>query len=294
MTGVWVFGPDDIYLVGNNLYRFDGSSFHQIHTRDSTHHVTMDGAMNGYSIFAFDTNHYWLIHYGGDAVHSLTNGVFEDFRPGQTNACWGQSSHDLFVVGNAGQIHHYDGTTFTDMASPTTKDLRSVWGTSHNDVWACGANVSTGQTTLLHYDGTIWTEDPLANTESAKRSGMFVVWAGDSLGHHLAVTAGSNVYHRTDGGAWRNDTTLVPNSLGQGTFVGLYLLSANSSTDIMAAGSWGWVGHWNGKTWQRYDALYDYSNVNYIGKALSLKGNTACVVGTKNGQSWVAIGRRAK
>ena len=178
------------------------------------------------------------------------------------------------------------------MISNTTKDLHSVWGTNTNNVWACGANTTTGETTILHYDGISWTVDNLSNTESAKHSGLFATWTCDSLGHQLVITSGSNVYRKTDIGSWRNDTTLVPNNLGGNNFVGLYLLSGNTSTDFMAAGGWGWVGHWNGKTWRRYDEIYNYGNPSFVTDALSVKGNTVCVVGEKSGQSWIAVGTR--
>ena len=64
----------------------------------------------------------------------------------------------MFFVGSSGHISHFDGSNFTQMTSNTTKDLRSVWGTTHNDVWASGANTTTGETTILHFDGSTWQE----------------------------------------------------------------------------------------------------------------------------------------
>ncbi len=232
-----------------------------------------------------------MVH-GSIAFHTSDGKHFDDNRKGAVNACWGTSSQDMFFVGNGGSIFHYDGTKFTQMASGTTKDLHSVWGTGSNNVWACGANTSTGETTILHFDGNSWQEDILATSNSALHSGLFATWATDSAGYPFIVTSGSNIYRKTGSGSWRNDTTLVPNNLGGNNFVGLYLLSGNTSTDFMACGGWGWVGHWNGKTWKRYDELYNYGNPSFISDALSVKGNTACVVGEKSGQSWVAIGTR--
>ena len=296
ITGCWVFGQNDIYIVGNSLWHFDGTSFIIVPVYDRTHNnVPMNPGLNGNNIFAFSKTDFWMV-YGGLAYHTLDGKYFDYLLPGgqsgSVNSCWGTSSNNMFFVGNRGLIYHYNGTKFDSMNSNTNKDLTSVWGTSNNNVWASGFNSSTGETVILHYDGTSWSIDNLSNDAGAKSSGLDAVWTCDSSGHSFVATSGATVYRKTDNGAWRNDAGLIPNALGGGTFVGLYLLRGNTPSDIMAAGSWGWVGHWNGKTWKKYDTLYDYNNSDYTAGALSVNGNTACVVGTKGGASWVAIGQR--
>jgi len=290
-TGVWVFGSNDMILVGDRLWYFDGTTFTPIDAVNNTYHTSMNGGLSGSNIFAFSKSDYWLVD--GRALHTSDGKYFDDMRPNlYIRACWGISSNDMFFVGDGGHIFHYDGTTFSDMISNTTKDLTSIWGTNHNNVWACGFNTSTGETDIVHYDGSTWTEDPLATTKTAHLSGLSAVWVCDSSGVPFVATSGSNVYRKTGAGAWRNDTTLIPNSLGGNNFVGLYRLSGNAATDFMAIGGWGWVGHWNGKTWKKYDELYDYSIANFIPYGLSVKGNTACVVGGKSGQKWMVVGTR--
>jgi hypothetical protein len=58
----------------------------------------------------------------------------------------------LFAVGEAGTILRYDGVRWYAMASPTTKALRTVWGTGPTDVFAAGEDGA-----LLHFDGSAWT-----------------------------------------------------------------------------------------------------------------------------------------
>ena len=43
---------------------------------------------------------------------------------------WGSSGSDVFAVGDAGTILHYDGSAWTPMSSGTTDSLRGVWGSS--------------------------------------------------------------------------------------------------------------------------------------------------------------------
>ena len=291
LTGVWVFDSTDIIIVGNFLWHFDGKTFTEIEAISSTTGIALSGALSGFSIFALSKKDYWLVH-GSIAFHTTDGKYFEDIRPGTTNACWGTSSNDIFIVGNGGQIHHFDGSKFTDMTSPTTKDLRSVWGTSHTDVWACGFNSSTAGTVLIHYDGSSWTEDPISIQKGIYATGGFnAVWAYDSSGHKFVTTCGAILLRKTDNGSWRSDSGMIPNSLGSGSWVGIAPLG-NNPNDLFVTGGWGFTAHWNGKTWKKYDQLYDYSNSNYGAAGFSVKENTACMVGTKSGNSWVAIGRR--
>ena len=53
---------------------------------------------------------------------------------------WGSGPDDVFAVG-AGTILHYDGTTWTNMASNSKMGGGAVWGSGPNDVYAVGPNV---------------------------------------------------------------------------------------------------------------------------------------------------------
>jgi hypothetical protein len=292
LTGCWIFGDTDIRIMGNYFYKFNGATFIKLSAYNLTRSKEMGGGLNGYNIFGFDRDDYWLISGSGSrAYHSAYDTRFEEFNPGNTNSCWGPSSNDMFVVGNGGQIHHYDGTKFTDMVSGTTKRLSSVWGTSHNDVWATGYNSSTDESILLHYDGNSWTEDDFSTSGQTREYGIGNVWATDSAGHRLAVISGTYIFRKTDNGSWRKDTSDLHNGLGGHSYVSIAAYGGTPD-NMIAAGGWGYISHWNGKTWHWYDKFFDYSNAIYGAAAMSIKGNIACVVGIKSGQSWVAIGRR--
>jgi hypothetical protein len=278
-------------IVGNNLWHFDGTNSQKIHTIRNGTGNSLDDGWNGNSIFAFSQTEWWLV-YGGIAMHTKDGAHFDDIRPGSSNACWGSSPNDVFIVGNGGQIHHWDGTSFTQMNSGTTKDLRSVWGTSSSDVWACGYNSSTGGTILLHFDGNNWDEDPISISKGINATGGFDgVWACDSSGHKIVVTSGAILIRKTDNLFWRSDSGLIPNRQSDGTFIGIGP-SGNNVNDFMAIGPWGFLAHWNGKTWKQYLSLFDYGNPDYYTAAFSMKDNTACALGQKSGQAWMAVGQR--
>ncbi len=66
---------------------------------------------------------------------------------------WANSGSDVFAVGFAGTILHYDGSAWSEMSSGTTRRLYGMWGSSGSDVFAVG---EAG--TILHYDGSAWSE----------------------------------------------------------------------------------------------------------------------------------------
>jgi hypothetical protein len=297
LNGCWVFGPNSIYVVGGSMYKTtDGTHWTLVNLNDADHGYSLNGIISGVSMFALTETDYWLTN--GFPIHVTTGGSAKQYRidtgswAGPLHSGWGTSSNDMYFVGNGGLILHFDGSTWTKMSSGTTKDLHSIWGTSDQNIWACGSNASTGTTVLLHYNGTSWSEDPISIAKGSSATGGFeVVWACDSAGHNFVVTSGALLLRKTDNGAWRSDSGLIPNRLPDGSFVGIGARGGKAN-DFIVAGGWGFIAHWNGASWYQYSSLFDYSNAEYGAAAASMQGSTICVVGIKSGSSWVAIGQR--
>jgi hypothetical protein len=293
VTGVWVFDDTNIFIMGDYLYRFNGTTFFNLDPRVPPSRP-ISGSLADKYLFAFTPADYWIggrgivYHIIGDIVTEYRN-TTSDFDG--VTSFWGTSSNDIFFVCVQGNISHFDGTTFTKMTSPTTKNLKDVWGTSHNDVWATGYNSSTDESVLLRYDGVSWTEDEFSTSNQTRQFGIGSVWACDSAGHKVRTISGTRVFRKTDNSTWRKDSAEIGNSLGGGTFIGLGI-RGNSANDLMTVGGWGFVSHWNGKTWHKYDELYNYGDATFGPRGFSMNGNTACVVGGKSTGSWIAIGRR--
>ncbi len=67
--------------------------------------------------------------------------------------CWGTSGSNIFVVGDFGAIHHFNGNRWSKQTTGTWYTLHDVWGTGPSNVWAVG---NAGL--ILHSDGGGWTE----------------------------------------------------------------------------------------------------------------------------------------
>ncbi|MCK5618476.1 MAG: hypothetical protein KAJ17_03710, partial [Candidatus Krumholzibacteria bacterium] len=121
----------------------------------------------------------------------MNSGATEHLR-----GIWGSSANDVFAVGDAGTILHYNGSEWTAMTSGTSVDLADVWGPAHDDVFVTG---DAG--TILHYDGDGWTRVPLEVTDPIGR-----MWgAADGAGRvqlFAIVTDGTTALLEFDGGSW--------------------------------------------------------------------------------------------
>ncbi len=296
LSGVWIFGPNNIYVVGGAVRKFDGVSWKDV--SPSSAHGSLSGKLSGSYMFAFQENDYWLVN--GDIIDHCVDGFAQEIRTDSLSGTaplhtiWGSSSKDLFAVGDGGMILHYDGAAWTRMNSGTSKDIGHVWGTSDKNIWAAGWNQTKNLSVLVHYDGNGWQEVNLGQLHdvSTSSNGLISVWGCDSAGHAKTYACGSFVYRMTDSGPWSNDSGLLANRLPDSTYAGLNEMRGNGSNDFMVEGAGGFLSHWNGKSWYLYKSLYDYYAPSHDVSGLAFKDNTVCMVGIDQGQGWVVIGRR--
>ena len=111
---------------------------------------------------------------------------------------WGSSTSDVYVVGSAGTILHYDGAQWTAVSSGTDQSLLDVWGTSGQDVYAVGAGG-----TILHWDGAGWTALPSRTTRS-----LHGVWGSSPIDVYVVGDSGTVLHY--DGLAWKAAPGLEP------------------------------------------------------------------------------------
>ena len=138
---------------------------------------------------------------------------------------------DGWAVGSEGTILHYDGTSWSEVSSPTSNDLYSVSMVSPTDGWTVGGTLE--QSTILHYDGTFWSKvsSPTSNqllsvTMLSPIDGWAVGWG--------------NLFHY-DGTSWSEVSSPTSESL--------YSVSMVSSTDGWAVGGGGTILHYDGTSW---------------------------------------------
>lgn len=175
----------------------------------------------------------------GNRVCSTDKWCWENPLPqGNTmRSIWGTAANDIWAVGEAGTILHYDGVTWSSpiaTGEAGTQDLFSIYGTSATDIWAVGA-----RGTLVHWNGTAWSvsnQSGLATTQN-----LAAIWGSGK--EYWAVGAGGTILHY-DGMDWSG----APGN-GQVTTANLAAIWGSSPTDIWAVGANTAILHWNGTAW---------------------------------------------
>lgn len=81
---------------------------------------------------------------------------------------YGSSEKDVWAVGDAGRILHYDGQAWQEIASPTTKTLHRCWLAGPGDFWAVG---DAG--TIVHWNAVTSNIDLIPSGISAN---LYSVW----------------------------------------------------------------------------------------------------------------------
>jgi hypothetical protein len=83
----------------------------------------------------------------------------ESYRQYAVNAVWGSSASSVDIVGAAGTIVHWDGTSLTLAPPLTTYTLNAIWGAGPDDVW-----VASTPDVILHRTAAGWSKAPPAET----------------------------------------------------------------------------------------------------------------------------------
>ena len=142
LLGVWGSGPADVFAagVGGTILHYDGTSWSP---QTSGTSQDLQGLWGSGPADVFAVGAGTILHYDGKGWTSQTIGA------GATSTAlmgvWGSGPADVFAAGAAGTILHYNGATWSLLASGTAQSLAGVWGSGAGDVFAVG-----GAGTILH------------------------------------------------------------------------------------------------------------------------------------------------
>jgi hypothetical protein len=262
-TSVWGSGPNDVWVVGDSLDGLVGLASHwdgTTWTRTDVGSVPLLGAVSGQG--AGDAwavgDHGTVARWDGSTWRSTTAGtdatlnavwvdgpddVWVAANPGTfthwngsawssgtsygkvVGGLWGSAPNDVWAVGD--WIQHYDGKSWSPVATPEGVSLSHVWGSGPNDVWAVGNSI-------LHFDGSMWNPSP-----GAPGGYFYGVW-GSGPNDVWAVGQGMSIVH-WDGAKW--------SALPSPTKFDLYAVWGSGPNDVWAVGDNHAVVHFNGHAW---------------------------------------------
>jgi len=247
-------------------------------------------------VFAFSSTDVWfasggVFHWNGQTVTSYWINDFPGnpspiLSPGQTaEGIWGASSSDLYAVGLAGAMAHFDGILWQKRESGTTLPLNDIWGTKDlssgiGEILCVASNkyLDEGKKVLRITGSTVTS---IADTGLSW--GISGVWFTMS-GPYYVVGAGVGRKSILDTTSWKVSgpqeiTTYFSNAI-----------RGNNQNDIVVAGAFGEIVHYNGSSWKSFLTQTAMANGTFY--SVAFKGSIIVSVGQVGNRAVVAKGKR--
>ena len=252
------------------------------------------------TIFAFSENDIWFstfVKYDGQNFISLPiPGILMGWSP---NKIWGTSSNDLYVVGNSGNIAHYQNGQWSRIESGTDVDLKDIYGSlDGKELWTCGWSNQNGRVTIIKIKDngveSIWESQTnrefsyyyggqLLNTLWANGNEEFVFATGVVTRHSLL----NKKLVRFDWVPFLNGVKV----LDLGNYA--YRIRGSNKNNISIIGDEAMIWHYNGVTWHKFEELQNVDDRLY---GLAVTENLIVTVGIGYGnglgEALILIGRR--
>lgn len=183
-------------------------------------------------------------------------------------AVFALSPSDIWAVGSAGSIDHFDGTAWRPSASGVTGDLTDVWASGPTDVYATSASGP-----LLRYNGTQWA--PVAGVTSASMAG---IW-GANASNIWVIESGAKVV-RYNGTTWAESTIAGANT----TLAGI---GGTAADDVWVSDAGGNMSRWSGTAWAVSKiATRPLAGVSAVSKTEAWTADNAGNAWRWNGTAW--------
>jgi hypothetical protein len=234
-------------------------------------------------------------HWNGTAWSEVTSPLVEG---DSLRAVAAISANDVWAVGNRSEqgfenalIEHWDGTAWSIVpdssisgVGASTNILLSVSADASNDVWAVGSE------TLLHFNGTTWSEVPSpfmhANSVTAlSPSNAWAVGTVTVFADHRQHT--KPAIEHWDGTSWSIVSSPNPNPAPTRD-TALYGIAAVSADDIWAVGAGNFstnsgtatlIEHWDGTSWTIVSSPDPGTASNALFAVAALSDGTVLAVG---------------
>ncbi len=193
-------------------------------------------------VFALNENDIWFsgyIRYDGTKFIELP--IPSILMGWQINKMWGSSSNDLYVVGDGGNIAHYDGSSWTKIESGTSMRFLDISGKEKSNILYAIASEFPHDVNnyfvVINQEKKV-KEIKLNNILYSK----ITVW---SCGEKNVYLGGAGLSRSIDGcKIWKEERGIS----------NLYINKVRGllSNDIIICGHFGLLAHWNGNNWKEY------------------------------------------
>ena len=179
---------------------------------------------------------------------------------------WGSNSRDIYFVGRGGSIAYYNGQNWVKIESGTTENIQDIWGAE---------NTKTGKDFILCTASQIFreSEDLLLKINEDNTVSSFD-WPYEDLkpysvwfkNERKIFVSGDKMTSLTGLKSWKVYDNLSPYFM--------HKVRGNELNDIYTVGGYGYIAHFNGKSWYELPSTFYGSYVS-----VDVKDNLVIAVG---------------
>lgn len=199
---------------------------------------------------------------------------------------WGSSPYNVYAVGYAGTLLHYDGDSWHTIDTGTANILRGVWGSSANSIFAVG-----GKETILHYNGSTWSK-----MAAVTRLDILDIWPFSpskafAVGQLANQLSSSGVVLELDGRNWTQSRYLpedFPKAVWAGGAEDVFVVGVGKGSGGNPVGM---AYHYDGDQWRKMDV----PSVNPLFAVWGYASDRVFAVGSEgtilhyDGSSWTSM-----
>ena len=240
---LWASTPTDAWIAGDTFYHFDGATWsggRSSVTSERLADVWVNGPDDVWAVGPLKMDGSSFGQSDSDCLLHWDGSSWTRVASGSEqylSAVWGAAANDVWAVGPEGVVLYWDGLAWSPVASGVDADLSEVWGSSPNDVWVIGYGDDGG--VILHGDASGLV------VQSTVPEGLHAIWGSGPSDVWIVGEAGTILHW--DGGAWASFDSATANQLE-----GVFGLAAD---DVWAVGVAGTTVHWDGLAWSSVEAV---------------------------------------
>jgi hypothetical protein len=217
LNGIWGSSSNDIWVAGDNgtILHFNGSSWSTV-TSPTSRYLT--------SVWGLDANNVVMTAAGGAGANTMifwdgANWAAFPFMNDSLLSVWGTSNSNIWAVGYAGIIDHWNGTNWTRWSFVSSEMLLTVWGASADDAWIGGDRGN-----LFHWTGSGW------NTIPTWSSLYMITSAHGTSANDVWFVGGPAIQH------WDGASLTVVRNVASDVMIGVYAINANAACAVGEGG----------------------------------------------------------
>ncbi len=240
-------------------------------------------ANNGYPrriVYALAKNDVWFdgsIKWDGVkySIHMKNYPLLPNGDGWNTNAMWGISNNNFYVVGDYGMIAHYDGKQWQRIESGTTAHIRDIYGRKNYILFAATHYSNTGEKILgqivsnsvvKHFDWAFSDRKP------------YSVWFKNK---NIIYSCGDGIFRKVMNRKWQ--------ILNDSNRYFMNKIRGNDYNDLFVVDAFGQIFHFNGISW-KFVFNKDFPSGHLY--SVFVKKNIIAAVGHKGRAAYVVILKR--